>query len=162
MSEQLKKTIKLFIISLVFLNGLHGCQKQQKIAEFSGVEIETCSSYQQYKKIDDFFLLKSGKVSHIELFFDQQGLKKKIRLNLNDKPRPRIQTLEFFTTSDEKIPLPIEWRNLAGLAPLEVFDFFEKLFSLNKQELLFIELPGFGGRKILWKKVASVVTCSSI
>ncbi len=79
-----------------------------------------------------------------------------LKLQMNNKPQTRVQRLIL----EDEQTLPEDWRNLAGLNPLEVLDYFTKHHTVLSKQLVFQEFPGVGGKKIIWNNGTGIDTCT--
>lgn len=118
-----------------------------------------CSSFKNTNDVMELFSLKNGQVESIILDLKKEEKLLKVKLQMNKKPIPRVQTLSYV---DSKENIPVEWRKLAGSAPDELILFFHQNYSVVAKTVHFIEYPGFGGKRISWINVDGVITCSVI
>ena len=140
----------LLLLLVVFFSSCSKENISQKIID--------CSAYYQFKNEEDFFNSKNGFVDFVLLEIKNLNSEKtqKIKLQMNKKPQVRVQTLSL----ENQEALPEEWRNLAGLAPLEVQSYFFKNHSILSKLMSFQEHKGFGGKTIIWNSSTGIEKCT--
>ena len=122
---------KILLISIFVL---HSCDEKKSLAQTD------CHEYHTYKNETDFFNSKNGRVGHVVLAIKNHNTQKlqSLKLQMNNKPQTRVQRLIL----EDEQTLPEDWRNLAGLNPLEVLDYFTKHHTVLSKQLVFQEFPG--------------------
>lgn len=118
-----------------------------------------CSIYKTFQTEDAFLQSKNGHVDSIILIIQDPttATTQILNLQMNKKPQTRVQLLKL---QDAKQEIPESWRNLAGLAPKEVVDYFARNYKIISQKLLFVEYAGFGGKKVLWNAQTGIEACT--